>query len=345
MRDYAIVSPHFWRGETGRSIRGRRPTQILALYLLTCPSSNMLGMYYLPICTITHETGLTDEEVVQGFMDLAKFSPTHQYSPVDNFQNQSINEAPSKPLQSPFQGPPKPLLRGIEGVSEGLTRSFAVYDLPSEYVFLPKMLAYQVGESLKPGDNRIKWIKKELKKLQKCPFYPLFMELYAEKFQLNQTVYKPVRKSPKKPLQRPLQAPSKPLRSQDQDQDQEQDKNKEKEPPPAPLLQSGVQDEVEGGVDNSATLSDKTAKIQAAQRIVQVLNERGEKNYPIEVGGKIPPGIAHIASLLDFYTESDLTLMVKRKCREWGVSDEKKAWLKISTLFDPIKCGDYVAGK
>jgi hypothetical protein len=58
MRDYAKVAPQFWTGETGKAIRALgRDEQVIALYLLTCPSSNALGLYYLPIPTMCHETG------------------------------------------------------------------------------------------------------------------------------------------------------------------------------------------------------------------------------------------------------------------------------------------------
>ena len=58
MRDYAIVSPRFWIGTTGRELRRLGPeVQVVALYLLTAPHSNMIGLYYLPIPTLCHETG------------------------------------------------------------------------------------------------------------------------------------------------------------------------------------------------------------------------------------------------------------------------------------------------
>lgn len=58
MRDYAKVAPTFWTGDTGKAIRALgRDEQVVALYLLTCPSSNALGLYYLPVPTMCHETG------------------------------------------------------------------------------------------------------------------------------------------------------------------------------------------------------------------------------------------------------------------------------------------------
>jgi hypothetical protein len=50
MRDYAKVAPTFWNGETGKKIRELgRDAQVVALYLITCPSSNWIGLYYLPL--------------------------------------------------------------------------------------------------------------------------------------------------------------------------------------------------------------------------------------------------------------------------------------------------------
>jgi hypothetical protein len=58
VRDYSKVSPRFWTGETGRELRKLgKQTQVVAFYLFTCPSANMLGLYYLAMPTLCHETG------------------------------------------------------------------------------------------------------------------------------------------------------------------------------------------------------------------------------------------------------------------------------------------------
>lgn len=62
MRDHAIVSPRFWTGRTGMFLRTHPEAQRLALYLMTCPNSNMTGLYYLPMPTICHEMQMTPEE-------------------------------------------------------------------------------------------------------------------------------------------------------------------------------------------------------------------------------------------------------------------------------------------
>ena len=50
MRNYATISPQFWLGDTGRKLRKSGPeSMVVALYMMTSPHSNMLGLYYLPV--------------------------------------------------------------------------------------------------------------------------------------------------------------------------------------------------------------------------------------------------------------------------------------------------------
>jgi len=73
MRDYSAVVPTFWTGKTGREIRALGPEcQVIALYLLTSPHSNMIGLYYLPKLFIAHETGLTIEGASKALVSLSK---------------------------------------------------------------------------------------------------------------------------------------------------------------------------------------------------------------------------------------------------------------------------------
>jgi hypothetical protein len=62
MREYAKLEPRFWIGDTGQKLRAAgRDAQLLALYLVTCPFSNMIGLYYLPMALICAETGMDTE--------------------------------------------------------------------------------------------------------------------------------------------------------------------------------------------------------------------------------------------------------------------------------------------
>ncbi len=71
MRTFAQVRPSFWHGTTGKQIRRFGPEcQVLALYLITGPGAHALGLYYLPLPTVAHETGLTIEQVRMSLANL-----------------------------------------------------------------------------------------------------------------------------------------------------------------------------------------------------------------------------------------------------------------------------------
>lgn len=67
MREYSKVSPRFWIGSTGKKLKKLgADVQLVALYLMTCPSSNMIGLYHLSLPTLSHETGLSLEGASKG---------------------------------------------------------------------------------------------------------------------------------------------------------------------------------------------------------------------------------------------------------------------------------------
>ncbi len=77
MRDYCRLKSTFWTGHTGKQIRGNGThCQLLALYLISSPGSNMNGLYYLPLSTISHDTGLSKSSVTKEikFLDEIGFS-------------------------------------------------------------------------------------------------------------------------------------------------------------------------------------------------------------------------------------------------------------------------------
>lgn len=61
MRDYAKVAPVFWTRGSGKKLRGKVDAQLVGLYVVTCPNANMVGVYYLPLVTLLHETGLPED--------------------------------------------------------------------------------------------------------------------------------------------------------------------------------------------------------------------------------------------------------------------------------------------
>lgn len=171
MRDYATVSPQFWLGKTGRELRkAGAEAQVVAFYLMTSPHANMLGLYYLPVLYLAHETGL-----------------------------------------------------GFEGASKGLQSAikagFCSYDEHTEMVWVHEMAAYQVGRSLKPGDNRCAGVRNEYGSLPENPFLPAFFDRYQGDFHMTT----------KRGNTEIHEGASEGLGSQDQEQDQEQDQDQDQD--------------------------------------------------------------------------------------------------------------------
>jgi hypothetical protein len=76
VREYAKVSPLFWTRGSGKRLRGDADAQVLALYLVTSPAANMIGVYYVPLVSICHETGLTEKRasLALAHLEAARFA-------------------------------------------------------------------------------------------------------------------------------------------------------------------------------------------------------------------------------------------------------------------------------
>jgi hypothetical protein len=75
VREFAKVSPQFWISERGREIKGLGiNAQLISLYLLTSPHSSMIGIYYLPIAFIAHETGIFNDDVITALNRLSEIN-------------------------------------------------------------------------------------------------------------------------------------------------------------------------------------------------------------------------------------------------------------------------------
>lgn len=199
MRDYGMVSPRFWIGETGRKLRKLPDAQRVAMYLLTAPMADMTGVFYCPVATILNDVGAPCEPLAY----------------------------PSKGLSTPSEGALTPLDRGFEGVKKALLTlqelGFCVYDFESEYVFVKEMARWQIAPKLKPSDNRSKGLRKTVENMPN-PMRARFIARYNEDFALGfdeQEVEKMI--SECDGLISHSEAPCKALPSQEQEQEQEQD--------------------------------------------------------------------------------------------------------------------------
>ncbi len=73
MRSHGLVAKQFWTGKTGKALRAKgRDVQVLALYLVTSPSSLWTGVYYLPLPTLCHEIGISMEGALKGLTKTAQ---------------------------------------------------------------------------------------------------------------------------------------------------------------------------------------------------------------------------------------------------------------------------------
>lgn len=66
MREYAKIEPKAWHGQTMKALRKSPEGLIVSLYLMSSPSSNMLGLYAQPILYMAYETGLGEEGAWKG---------------------------------------------------------------------------------------------------------------------------------------------------------------------------------------------------------------------------------------------------------------------------------------
>lgn len=98
--------------------------------------------------------------------------------------------------------------RGALAVLERL--GFARYDPIAELVFIPEMARYQIGETLQPGDNRLKMICRILAGLKSHPFAVQFHEKYRQTFHLPKRWSQAPTQDASKDLPTPSEAPSKP---------------------------------------------------------------------------------------------------------------------------------------
>lgn len=71
MRDYGTVASQFWVRGTGKELRGDMEAQVVALYLMTSPHANMIGVFHLPVMYLAHETGLSIDAATSALSRLA----------------------------------------------------------------------------------------------------------------------------------------------------------------------------------------------------------------------------------------------------------------------------------
>ena len=312
MREYGVVSPLFWIGETGRALRKNPDAQRVAIYLMTAPSSEMTGVFYCPLSSILNDVG--------------------------------IFEAPLKPLIRPSEGASEGVYSPLEGVKRAILTlmklDFCFYDFESEFVFVKEMARWQIGESLKENDNRVVGLRKYVKSMPK-PIAARFIERYNEDFHLGFNLEEYSQWSKGKPSS--PEAPSKPLtrgyieplRSQEQEQEQKQDQyNHNKQ-------QTEISEAIEAPADESVCCVsshedcfdegeefDAPVKVQAEQKQLEHLDTEDETK-PLTLVELITAcktfgiRLSHTPKTEAIADRKTVTLTVLRECA--------KAWKATST--------------
>lgn len=325
MRDYGMVSPRFWIGETGRKLRKLPDAQRVAMYLLTAPMADMTGVFYCPVATILNDVGAPCEPLAY----------------------------PSKGLSTPSEGALTPLDRGFEGVKKALLTlqelGFCVYDFESEYVFVKEMARWQIAPKLKPSDNRSKGLRKTVENMPN-PMRARFIARYNEDFALGfdeQEVEKMI--SECDGLISHYEAPCKALPSQEQEQEQEQDISSRvsiETLSSANANASESVDETQPELLLNTESGDKTA--DEGQPIDNEPNS-AKRNPPVPYqkvvdlyNAKCTPALA--AARLTDKRKDDIRRRWKDMQDYTGVKTEEETLEAFGTLFDRVAHSDYLKG-
>lgn len=326
MRDYGMVSPRFWIGETGRKLRKCPDAQRIAMYLLTAPMADMTGVFYCPVATILNDVGAPCEPLLNS----------------------------SKGLSSPSEGAYTPLDRGFEGVKKALLTlqelGFCVYDFESEFVFVKEMARWQIAPKLKPSDNRSKGLRKTVENMPN-PMRALFIARYNEDFALGfEEPELEKMLSECEGLISLYKAPSKPLPSQEQEQEQEQDINKDvsdetsssananasetvEEAKPELLLNSGTGDRTaeEGQTTNEEPKPAKRNPPLPFQKVIDLYNAHCTPSLP--------------SARLTDKRKDEIRLRWKDLQQFYGLKTEEETLAAFEKFFERVSESDFLNGR
>ena len=192
MRDYSRLSATFWVRGTGKELRGDAIAQTVALYLISAPTSNMIGLFYVPASGIAHDIG--------------------------------------HPLGGPYQAPSQGPCEGVRpALAKLVDLGFCQLGTDPDWIWVKSMARRQLdldlGESLKPGDKRVVHVVGLLKQVDDSSILQSFWDYYHETLCLPKPWWdtSPLVRPIGSPLVRPIGSPLvRPIGSQAQAQDQDQ---------------------------------------------------------------------------------------------------------------------------
>lgn len=185
MRDYAKVEPKMWHGATMKALRRCPEGVIVAMYLMTSPQSNMLGLFCQPVLYMAHETGLGIEGATKGlthciecgfcsFDSESEFVWVHEMARYQIANELKANDLRCKGIQKEYDSlPDNPFLgsffdryegsfhlthrRGLEGASQGASKPLRSQEQEQEQEKEQDSPSLRSGESAaKPRTSRPK---------------------------------------------------------------------------------------------------------------------------------------------------------------------------------------------
>lgn len=147
--------------------------QVLAMYLITSPQSNMIGLYYCPLPYMTHETGLSPEACAKALADLqgvgfcsyddeAEVVWIHEMARI---QLGDTNKRDKQRLGSARQYEAAPLCSHLEAFFDKYSQEFEIKKRKNRPIRSPCQALAKPFEALtKPSDTRdLEEIKYETK--------------------------------------------------------------------------------------------------------------------------------------------------------------------------------------
>ena len=218
-RSYAKIFTGKWRSRSFRTLRGNPWAIVLQDYLMSCPASEMSGVFYMPKYLIEGELGIPHDELENAIKileeaDFCRFYDD-EYVFVFNMARYQIADA-----LSPDDSGWKSLMRDIEEMPDSIRREFIIRyneDFNLGYQIIRKAAEQTAPVQTSPQTESNQEEGKPLTTCQSAETKPLEATSESEKKPLNsqtQSELEPLvleSEAPCKPLARPLQAPCKPV--------------------------------------------------------------------------------------------------------------------------------------
>lgn len=218
-RSYAKIFTGKWRSRSFRTLRGNPWAIVLQDYLMSCPASEMSGVFYMPKYLIEGELGIPHDELENAIKileeaDFCRFYDD-EYVFVFNMARYQIADA-----LSPDDNRWKSLMRDIEEMPDNIRREFIIRyneDFNLGYQIIRKAAEQTAPVQTSPQTESNQEEGKPLTTCQSAETKPLEATSESEKKPLNSQTQSELEllvlesEAPCKPLARPLQAPCKPV--------------------------------------------------------------------------------------------------------------------------------------